>query len=236
MHTRRIPPLGGVKAAAGRLLGAAVVLCAFAGRGAGSTIVVPTVTISQLTRTYYSGFYHDAITIPGPGYSSSGFTATITTGDVVDIHYEAPPGKMFVMHAPGGAGTQYFSFSTYWQSGADAGSFTYPYTLTFENFQGTMPTQTYSLNLIGDVGNVVEAWDEFTVGGAFTFTGIEITITASHALSPLSRSYSSVRSFSSPSWGASAPVSGLNPPLLEILDIAVPTQHMAWGRMKSQYR
>jgi hypothetical protein len=214
-----------------------VVLCAVAGRGAGSTIVVPTVTISQLTRTQDSDFYRDAVTIPGPGYSSSGFTAAVSTGDVVDIHFEAPPGKMFAMDAPAGVGIQYFFLNAYWQSNADAISFSaYPHTLTFENLQGTMPTQTRSLNAIGDHGNVVVVQDEFTVGGAFTFTGIEITITASQPLGPLSRSYGSVQSYSSPSWGASASLSALNPTLLEIVDIAVPTQRTTWGRMKSQYR
>lgn len=214
---------------------AAPTLCFSTHPSAAATVNVPPVTITQLSHSLSDGHVFDAITIPGPGHTSGGFTAAISAGDVVTIRFQAPAGKKFVVHAPAGVSTEYFFFNTYWSAGGDVTSVA-PHTVAFENFHGIAPTETYSRFALGDNGAFVQAWRDYVVNGPFEFTAIQVNMTASQPLIPMSRTFSDVRSFSEPSWGASA-WSGPDTSLMEIVDVGVVgTRKSSWGLLKSLYR
>jgi hypothetical protein len=188
----------------------------------GALVTVPPVTITQIPVTFAGA---TGSLLPGPGYLSSGFTAAISAGDIVAVRFQAPPGKKFVVHKP--ATTQgFFSVGSYWQATADQISHTDPHTVTFWNFQGTPPTETYSYVAISDAGLVVMANKMYSVSGDFEFTAFEIDITASPPLVAVPGTFSDVRSNWAPSFDGS----------MEIVDMAVPAKNISWGRLKSLYR
>src|SRR5438477_8675029 len=90
-----------------------ILMVALVGRSAHAMVFsVPPVTINTLTHQNLGGNVEDFIFIPGPGYTSSGFTSSFATGDVVRVRIQAPAGKMFRVHAPPG-GTS-MTFNVHW--------------------------------------------------------------------------------------------------------------------------
>lgn len=208
-------------------------------RCSAGTVHVPPVTITQLTRCPDTSlFVCDAIFIPGPGYTSSGFSATLATDDVVIVRVEAPTGRKFAVASSGSLGRPFFFvFNMYWIAEGDVISQDDPHTFVFENFQGTMPTETYSAVAIGDNGRVVRISKQYEVREAFEFSAIQVEITVSRTLIPTPRTFSHVLSNSAPSWGASVTRSGTSATLMEIIESGpVPAQAASWGRLKSTYR
>src|SRR5262249_27322418 len=159
-------------------------------------------TITQIPVTFKGNWQCDSCPggIAEVGYQSAGFSATISTGDVVVVRFQAPPGKEFIVHKPASAEGR-FEVSSYWWTGAsDMSSHLDPHTVKFEGLRGTPPTETYSLVSISDGGSIVNVWKEYAVQGDFEFTALEVDITASHALVAAPRTFSGVYTNSVPSW------------------------------------
>ncbi len=205
--------------------------------GAAATIGVPVVTVTQLTHVAGPGYVTDTITIPGPGYTSSGFVATVATGDVVTVHIAAPPGKKFVVHAPTSGAPASFMINMYWLGAGGTVSSEEPHTLTFENLVGTPPSQTYSLVALGDQRQIVEVWKDYVYTASFEFTGILVAITAARVLPPVSLAFNNVQSSSVPSFGAGGSTAGPLIPIMEIVDNSTSAApRSSWGRIKALYR
>ena len=207
-----------------------------------ATIAVPPVTITALPRTYSGAWVHNAVGFTGSGnlsggFTSDGFTAAISPGDVVVIRFQAPPGKKFVVLTPPNLFQQTFFFNAYWFAGADQSSHADLNTVTLENFRGIAPTETYSNVAIGDGGKFVDAEKTYAVQGQFEFTAFEIDVTASLLMAGTPQTFSAVQSSSSLSWGSSGLWSVPDVQLMEIVDLgAVPARAQSWGRLKSLYR
>jgi hypothetical protein len=217
------------------LLGLALTLAPPVSQAA--TILVPPLTITKLN---HQGFPHgasDTITIPGTGYTSSGFSATIATGDVVVVRIQPPPGKKFVVHPPldpiGGT----FRFNIYWQAAGGTISSQEPHSLIFENLQGVSPIQTYSNVVLGDQREIVLVEKEYRFFAGFEFTAIVVAITEAQSLPPVTQAFGDVKSYTDPSFGASGSTLGPQVPIMEIVDAGVvSTQRASWGRLKALYR
>ena len=224
--------------AASLLLISAGMFLPFASVRAG-TIDVPPVLIFDLSHRYYDGYWMDGITIPGPGYSNSGFTAALTPGDRVRVHLVAPPGKQFVVTAPVTHSDIHFAFDVYWVDfSAPSAILTAPspHTLEFEGFHGSTPVEIYSLVYIRSSGNWIHAKKDFQVGGPFEFTGILIDIDASSLTSPVTRTFGPVNSNMSYSFCASG-AGETDTRMLEIRELEpVRVSASSWGRLKALYR
>jgi hypothetical protein len=177
------------------------------------TINIPPVEITSLSHfAWYNsledmGGVSDTVTFPsGPGtFSGPGFTAAIGNGDTVVARFEAPAGKAFVVTHHPTAPFNTFSFYAEWRTGeADWGSYSSVGTITFENLTGTAPTEVSKQFMVSDNGKAISLNAQFNVIGDFEFTAIKITFTVSQPLADISRTYLSVDSSSSPSFGTYA--------------------------------
>ena len=208
-------------------------------------VEVPPVTVTSLTHEFTGSSARDYIAIPGPGYTSSGFTAAFGTGDVVRVRVQPPTGKKFQLRAPvrePGAGalrvaaaTGSFNVNVYWPCGSGGTSHFNPAEVTFENFRGIPPALTYSLAAVNE--SLVEAWFDYVTNGDFEFSAFVVDITVDQALVRAPRVFGDVGSWAWPSFGASSPTTSASVRPLEIVDdftVASPT--VTWGRIKSLYR
>jgi hypothetical protein len=217
------------------LLGIAPTLAASSSQAA--TILVPPLTITKLDHQAFPNGVSDTITIPGTGYTSSGFSATIATGDVVTVRIQPPSGKMFVVHPPTGPSPGQFRFNLFWQAAAGSSSFQEPHSLTFENLHGAAPVEIYSNVVLGDQRHVVLVEKEYRFRVGFDFTAIVVAITEAQSLPTVTRVFVDVQSYTVPSFGASGSTLGPRVPIMEIVDAGVvSTQRASWGRLKALYR
>lgn len=199
-----------------------------------AVVNVPPVTVTSLRHEFSGSSARDAIDIPGPGYTSSGFTAAFGTGDVVRVRVQAPPGKKFQVRAPVSSPGA-FNVNVYWPCEGGSVSHFNPAVVTFENFRGIPPTLSYNLAAANEV--LVEAWYDYVTHGNFEFTAFVVDIPVDQALARVSRTYGDVLSWSTPSIGASATTT--NPaykPMEIVNDDTVPSVTGSWGRIKSLYR
>ncbi len=205
-----------------------------------SAFDVPPVTVTQLYhgfRTSFSTHYiSDGVTYPGPGYTSSGFSAVFNYGDHFISLIEAPPGMEFLVHDLAGTGVD-LTFSTYWQSATTgSGNYTDPNTVTFENLVGTAPTETYSLVQSTLDGTNIQAWKSFTIHGDIAFTGVQVDQTLTAGFTGLSQTYGPVASYG-PLFVATVVTTGPDGTVMELANLgAVPTRATTWGRLKALYR
>ena len=213
---------------------AALALVAALDPARAAVVNVPPITITSLSHTFQGGAARDAISIPGPGYLSSGFTASFGTGDVVRVRVQAPPGKKFQVRAPVSSPGA-FNVNVYWPCEGGSVSHFNPAVVAFENFRGIPPTLGYNLAAANEV--LVEAWYDYTTHGNFEFTAFVVDIPVDQALARVSRTYGDVFSWATPSIGASAPTTSPTYKPLEIVnDDTVPSAPASWGRIKSLYR
>lgn len=178
------------------------------------TIYIPPVIIEGLHHTVlYDNFINrdgtvrDAVTFPsGPGtFSGPGFTASIRTGDIVVVRFEAPAGQQFSVTGHPNATSNYFFLSAEWFTGTgDWGSYASPGTVTFENLIGTAPTETWKQFMVSDNGQSLRVDCQFRVSGEFTFKAIEIRLEVTQPLMKQWRVYGGVDSSSAPSFGATS--------------------------------
>jgi len=224
-----------------QLIGISIGTIAAGSPSSAATIVVPPVAITALyDSSNYGGMpgrVCDSITIPARGSTHSGFSATITTGDVVVVRIQAPAGKKFVVHAPFGATPGVFSFSLYWQTGTvDGISHLDTHAMTFENFHGSPPAETYSLVALGDQLNIVEVWKMFSFSEGFEFTAIEFRVTASSPLPPVALTFFDVASYTMPAFLAVGITPTPTAPIMELVDAPVAARRSSWGTIKALYR
>lgn len=181
------------------------------------TIDIPPVEISALDHTtYYESFIgvtyvRDTVTFPsGPGtFSGPGFSAAIGTGDTLIARFEAPAGQKFVITRHPDATSQLFFVNAYWSTGAgDSGSHFVTGAVTFENLVGTAPVNSYSQDGVFNTGQAIKVLERFDIVGDCEFTAIEIEFSVSHTLAKEMRTYGTVYSTSSPSFGTTAYRSG----------------------------
>jgi hypothetical protein len=199
-----------------------------------AVVEIPPVTITSLTHRVDGSGVRDDITIPGPGYTSSGFTARFGAGDVVRVRVQAPPGKMFRVHSGPPGATGDFDLSLYWLSqGGSTSHFPTP-TVTFEGFLGTAPVNVYALAVANDV--VVETWFQYVTRGDFQFTAFVVDIPIDIALAAQSRTYADVASFTNPAFSADASNVPATYPAMEIVDLPTAAHASTWGRLKALYR
>lgn len=224
-----------------------VLLGVSAGVAAAARIDVPPVVITSLDHYVYfqqpPGIYqlNDGVIFPGAdvpstGYSSPGFSANLASYDQVRVRFEAPPGMKFVLHSFASG----FSFRGYWpKSGyADNSGPSTPGTVTFENPFGAMPTaNALSYDRVTDLGEAIVVGHSFQVTGEFEFTAVQIDFPFGHSVPSFLRSYATVHSQSSPSFGAGGVAATSNVHPMEIVAIApVATRSPTWGRLKALYR
>jgi hypothetical protein len=221
--TRRLSPIA-----------AALTLVAAFAPARAAVVNVPPVTITSLRHDFNGSSAQDVIDIPGPGYTSSSFTAAFGTGDVVHVRIEAPPGKKFQVRCPPSS-TGAFKVNVYWPCAGGGVSYFNPAVVTFENFRGIPPTLGYNLAAANDV--LVEAWYDYTTHGNFEFTAFLVDIPVDQALARVSRTYADVLSWATPSIGAGALTTSPTYKPMEIVnDDTVPVTPASWGRIKSLYR
>lgn len=198
-----------------------------------AVINVPPVTITSLRHEFTGSSARDAIDIPGSGYTSSGFTATFGTGDVVRVRIQAPPGKKFQVRCPPSS-TGQFNVNVFWHCDGGGTSYFPEAVVTFENFRGIPPTLGYHLAAANEF--LVEAWYDYTTHGNFEFTAFVVEIPVDQPLPRVSRTYEDVSSWSSPSIAGSAPATSASYKPLEIVnDDTVPSVSSTWGRLKALY-
>jgi len=161
-----------------------------------ATIVVPPVTITQLSHTVSNGWVYDAVAFPDGSVESNGFIATIATGDTLSIRVQAPPGKKFVVHGghgqPGAA--EELFVDAYWTAGFDLVLRLAPYTLSFVNLNGPAPIVHPDLCAVSDHGLSIYAAFHFSVQGDFEFTTLAIQIIVAPPFTAVPQQYSSVQS------------------------------------------
>ena len=222
-RTRRLAPIA-----------AALALMAALAPARAAVVNVPPVTITSLRHDFQGSWAQDVVDLPGPGYTSSGFTASFGTGDVVRVRIQPPPGKKFQVRCPPSSpGT--FRVNVYWPCVGGEISYFNPAVVTFENFRGIPLTLGYHLAAANEV--IVEAWFDYTTHGNFEFTAFVVDIPVDQAMVRLSRTYGDVLSWATPSIGASANTTSPTYKPMEIVnDDTVPSAVSTWGRIKSLYR
>jgi hypothetical protein len=196
---------------------------------------IPPVTITQLAHTFTGSSTLDAIVMPGPGYTSSGFTGSFGTGDVVRVRIEAPSGKKFVLRTTGPYAGGQFKVNVYWACGGGDNPHFNPWTVTFENPAGIPPTLTYALALANE--HVIETWFDYDTHAEFEFTAFQVDIPVDQVLAAQPRTFGDAQSYASWSIGADAPTTNPNFRAMDIVDISpTPARTDTWGALKSLYR
>lgn len=204
-------------------------------------IETPPIVITQLTHQYIYDFesgdtwVQDFIAIPGTGYTCSGFTAAIGTGDVVRVRIVPPTGKKFRLRAHGGITAFHVAF--YWSVPSPGFSPPWdPFTFAFENPTGPPPTlQPYTQAYANEVWVFVDLG--FLVLDDFEFTALRVDITADQALAKIPRTYGDLRGSGFPPIAAFQDTTNPNLSIFEIVDdTSVPSVTSSWGRLKSLYR
>lgn len=205
-----------------------------------AVVIVPPVTITSLTHEFTGSSVQDVIDIPGPGYTSSGFTAAFGTGDVVRVRIQPPPGKKFQVRAPvrepnAVAATGTFRVDVYWPCAGGGVSHFNPATVAFENFRGFYPALQYALAAANET--LVEAWYDYVTTGDFEFTAFVVDIPVDQPLARVTRTFGDVLSWTSPAIGAGSPTTSASFKALEIVDdYTAPATPASWGRIKLLYR
>ena len=202
-----------------------------------ATIVVPPVTITQLSHSVGSGWASDGVAFPDASVASDGFSAAIAPGDTVLIRFQAPAGKKFVVH--GGHGQpdlpEEFVVQALWSAGGALILQQSPYTLAFANLEGVAPPVKDRVAGIGLGGALLIADFNFRVETDFEFTALDISIIVANSLTPTLRQFSGVQSRVVPSWVTRAPTPDAT--LMEIVDLGVvSTKTASWGKLKARYR
>jgi hypothetical protein len=176
-----------------------------------SLIPVAPVTITSLGHNFFTDplsgtTIQDAVAFPsGMGtFTSSGFSASIATGDTIQMLFQAPAGEHFaITRSAQPISETFFSFA-FWQAGGDSASTFVPLTITFQNPSGTAPVATFDNGTVSNAGKVVEEQLQMSVGGDFTFTALQLDFNVTNALLASLQSYGSVKSSSFPSLGVIA--------------------------------
>lgn len=196
------------------------------------TIEVPPIKVTSLVHSsYYDNIFdlqqwNDSVTFPsGPGgFSAPGFSASIGTGDTIVVRVEAPAGKKFVITKHPAATNNVFYLNAYWFTGTgDASSAASVGNVNFENLNGTAPTNTYQLHRVSDNGEAIKVTLIYDVNNDFSFTAMDIEFVVSHTLAEAFRTYGSVLSSSTRSFGATAEGAGglADQAVMEIVDNVV---------------
>jgi hypothetical protein len=209
----------------------------------GSTIVVPTVTISSLghdSRVFSGVTVYDGVSFPCPALrgscTSSGFSAAIATGDTIEMRFEAAPGLRFhVVRDPRFAG-QHLILDTSWLTGAnDAVPSTNSSTaVVFEGLTGFAPQLNSDHGSITPAGERIFLFEDFDVWQDFTFTAISVSFTVTSALPHVEKVYGSPTSpglFGFYSWGIGSAGTPTTVNLMRLEPIPEPRTALlvAWG-------
>jgi len=223
-----------------RLILAVAALAANSRPAHAELIEAPPIVITQLTHAFIydseSGEFRvqDFIAIPGTGYTCSGFTAAIGTGDVVRVRIVPPSGKKFRLRALGGISG--FQVDIHWENPDGLFTHTNPFTVTFENATATAPA-LQPFTLVWACAAVVQFVADFQVLNDVEFTALRVDITQHEALAKLPRTYADLGSDSIPSIAGFHDTMSPTFPAFEIIDdTAVPSATTSWGRLKSLYR
>lgn len=194
-----------------------------------ANIAVPPVVVSTLTHEYSYEFKinttvsSDGVDFPcsGGACNGPGFTASISTDDLVTVRFDAPAGmKFLVKHHP--TSTTSFGFAASWSTNViDTSTFASTPTFTFENLTGPQPVLTYDLCRVSNNGHVVQAQAIFAIDADCSFTGVRAEFTVNHALPDANRTYGPVNTPSGFSFAAGHSISGIAPdyPVMRIVPI-----------------
>ena len=203
------------------------------GTASAAIINIPPVEVVILQHDYFfdnifqETIIRDAVQFPcdpcdcvGPG-----FTAAIANGDTIITRFEAPAGKKFVVTLNTTGANQFFVVVAFWHTGAsDTGSNFVPGTVTFENFSGTLPVNTFTQNGAFDNGEAIKVIEQFSVNGSFEFTAMQVVFIVRPPLMPVKKTYMPVDSSSAPSFGSSAVLVGHAPDqtIMQIVSLTCP--------------
>ena len=202
-----------------------------------AVIVVPPVTITQLSHSVDSGWASDGVVFPDASVASDGFSASIATGDTLRLRFQAPAGKKFVVH--GGHGQpglpEEFIVDARWSAAPGLVLQNSPHTLAFANLEGQAPTLGNYLSAVALGGSNLYAVFNFRVETDFQFTALDISIVVANSLTPTLQLYSGVQGRAGTGWVTRAPTPDAT--LMEIVDEGVvSTTTASWGQVKSRYR
>jgi hypothetical protein len=161
-----------------------------------ATLVTPDMTIMGLTHTF--GHFAPAgpttsisDSVAAGQFTQTGFTTTLTGSELVVSHFEAAPGKKFVIHTPpAGFGNITLTVIGEWLAGSDFGITPVSNSAIFENLVGSAPVLISSQNVIGAGGKWVRSYAVFTVAPGTAFTGVQVSAQfASSIANPASQSF-----------------------------------------------
>ena len=149
------------------------------------TTLARTLTINLVVSNIVHHFTPAQSMPPLPGsvldqliYDKTGLTnVNLSSYNSFELRLFAPNGQGISVNRS----TNYSSaVSIYYVAGADSSSHTEPATLSFENFSGSMPSNTYSLFYIGNAGNVLNFWGEENYTNAISFTAMKYSFTPAY--------------------------------------------------------
>ncbi len=219
---------------------AVLALSLAAARAGAATIAVPPITVTSLTHQVYfptSGtpMLRDSIVIPGGGYTSAPFTATLSAGDVVVVRIQAPAGQAFALHDLDGSG-ETLAFDVLWYGPSDVASSASAATVTFENLSGAVPVASYVYGTTSDCGYSIWTHCDFAVPGDARFTAIRIEIPVSHPSCQANVAFT-LGSDMYPSFVGEQHWIGSDGIVMDLVDLVpTPARASTWGRLKAHYR
>ena len=160
-----------------------ILLCGFTAIGSiAAEFVIPDATITGLTHAISHNFPAGPATTITDGAASgqfiqTNFTAMLTGSETVDWSFEAPTGKMFVVHTPpsGFSNVSLSVFCQWWGGSFDGMQYPVSTSFTFENLVGATPSHTYSYDIMGTGGKLIQFSDTFSIAPGTTFTGVKVS-------------------------------------------------------------
>lgn len=145
-------------------------------------LVLPDATITGLSHSFLHGYPGGPATSITDGaargqYTVSNFTATLTGSETVDWRFEAPLGEMFVIHTPpDGFGNVSLSiFCQWWGGSFDGMAGPVATSFAFEGLIGPEPSHTYSYDIMGTGGKLIQFDETFLLAPETAFTGVEVS-------------------------------------------------------------
>jgi hypothetical protein len=145
-------------------------------------LVIPDAAITGLTHA----FGHYAPSGPATSitdgaasgqFTLTNFTAMLTGSETVDWSFEAPAGRMFVVHTPpsGFSNVSLSVFCQWWGGSFDGMQSPISTSFTFENLVGATPSHTSSNDIMGTGGKLIQFSDSFSIAPGTAFTGVKVS-------------------------------------------------------------
>jgi hypothetical protein len=147
-----------------------------------SVLVIPDAAINELSHSFGHFFPAGPATKitdePTNGqFTLTSFTTMLTGSEVVEWSFEAPAGKMFVVHTPpnGFTNVSLSVFCQWWGGTSDSMKFPVSTSYTFKNLIGPTPSHTSTNDIMGSGGRLIQFSDAFSMAPGIMFTGVKVS-------------------------------------------------------------